>query len=98
MLTNLSLASGGTYKCEVSAEAPSFRTKFAKQDMVVVVLPTKGEIVGVQPKYQVGDIVNVTCFSYRSRPSASLTWRVNGLEVRANFYYLQFVWSIVISF
>lgn len=81
MLTNLSLASGGTYKCEVSAEAPSFRTKFAKQDMVVVVLPTKGEIVGVQPKYQVGDIVNVTCFSYRSRPSASLTWRVNGLEV-----------------
>ena len=65
VLTNLSLSSGGTYKCEVSAEAPSFRTKFAKQDMVVVVLPTKAEIVGVQPKYQVGDIVNVTCFSYR---------------------------------
>lgn len=65
VLTNLSLSSGGTYKCEVSAEAPSFRTKFAKQDMVVVVLPTKAEIVGVQPKYQVGDVVNVTCFSYR---------------------------------
>ena len=65
VLTNLSLASGGTYKCEVSAEAPSFRTKFAKQDMVVVVLPSKAEIVGIQPKYQVGDLVNVTCFSYR---------------------------------
>ena len=65
VLTNLSLASGGTYKCEVSAEAPSFRTKFAKQDMVVVVLPTKAEIIGVQPKYQVGDTVNVTCYSYR---------------------------------
>ena len=65
VLTNLSMASGGTYKCEVSAEAPSFRTKFAKQDMVVVVLPSKAEIIGVQPKYQVGDIVNVTCHSYR---------------------------------
>ena len=65
VLTNLSLASGGTYKCEVSAEAPSFRTKFAKQDMVVVVLPSKAEIVGIQPKYQVGDLVNVTCFSYK---------------------------------
>ena len=65
VLTNLSLASGGSYKCEVSAEAPSFRTKFAKQDMVVVVLPTKAEIQGVQPKYQVGDTVNVTCFSYK---------------------------------
>jgi hypothetical protein len=59
------MESGGTYKCEVSAEAPSFRTKFAKQDMVVVIIPTKAEIVGAQPKYQVGDLVNVTCFSYR---------------------------------
>ena len=33
--------------------------------MVVVVLPTKAEIIGVQPKYQVGDTVNVTCYSYR---------------------------------
>ena len=65
VLTNLSLASGGTYRCEVSAEAPSFRTKTAKQDMVVVVLPSKAEIKGIQPKYQVGDLVNVTCFSNR---------------------------------
>jgi hypothetical protein len=33
--------------------------------MVVVVLPKKADIVGAQPKYQVGDIVNVTCFSHR---------------------------------
>ena len=70
LLTNLTLDSGGTYKCEVSAEAPSFRTKSAHQDMVVVVLPSKAEIMGVHPKYQVGDIVNVTCFSYR------YAWRV----------------------
>jgi len=31
VLTNLSLDSAGAYKCEVSAEAPSFRTKSAVQ-------------------------------------------------------------------
>ena len=64
-LNNLTLDSGGTYKCEVSAEAPSFRTKSAFQDMVVVVPPSKSEIVGAAPKYAVGDTVNVTCYSYR---------------------------------
>ena len=64
-LFNLTAASGGTYKCEVSAEAPSFRTKSGSQDMVVVVLPKKSEIKGADPKYQVGDYVNVSCYSYR---------------------------------
>lgn len=84
-LTNLTLESGGTYKCEVSAEAPSFKTVSAFQDMVVVVLPTKSEILGAAPKYAVGDIVNVTCFSYRSKPAASLTWKVNNEEVSTNY-------------
>ena len=64
-LFNLTAASAGTYKCEVSAEAPSFRTKSGSQDMVVVVIPKKSLIDGAQPKYQVGDLVNVTCYSYR---------------------------------
>ena len=64
-LSNLTLDSGGTYKCEVSAEAPSFRTKSAFQDMVVVVKPSRTEIIGAAPKYAVGDTVNVTCYSYR---------------------------------
>ena len=64
-LFNLTANSGGTYKCEVSAEAPSFRTKSGSQDMVVVVTPKKSDIKGVQPKYYVGDLVNVTCYSFR---------------------------------
>merc|ERR1719414_2693258 len=31
-------------------------------------------------------MVNVTCFSYRSRPAASLTWRVNDVEVNSNYH------------
>ena len=81
VLKDVKLSTGGTYKCEVSGEAPSFKTKFEAQDMVVVVTPSKAEIVGAQPKYLVGDTVNVTCFSYRSKPAASLTWKVNNVEV-----------------
>ena len=50
-------------QCEVSGEAPSFKTKFDSEDMVVVVTPSKAEIVGAHPKYLVGDTVNVTCIS-----------------------------------
>ena len=64
-LFNLTATSGGTYKCEVSAEAPSFRTKSGSQEMVVVVIPKRSEIIGADPKYQVGDVVNVSCYSYR---------------------------------
>ena len=47
----------------MSGEAPSFKTKFDSEDMVVVVTPSKAEIVGAHPKYLVGDTVNVTCIS-----------------------------------
>ncbi len=81
MLNRLTLDSQGTYKCEVSAEAPSFKTKSDSDHMVVVVPPSRSEIVGAQPKYNVGDRVNVTCVSHHSKPAASLNWKVNDREV-----------------
>ena len=65
MLKSVTLSSSGEYKCEVSAEAPNFRTKAGSQDLVAVVQPSSVEIKGVEAKYRVGDTVNVTCFSYR---------------------------------
>ena len=85
VLKHLNLDSQGTYKCEVSGEGPSFRTKSDSDHMVVVVPPQRAEIVDAKPKYKVGDTVNVTCISYRSKPAASLNWKINGEDV-SQFY------------
>ena len=42
-------------------------------------LPDKGpDIVGGQPRYNIGDRVNVTCISRNSMPAAQLSWYING--------------------
>ena len=74
--------------------------------MVVVQEPRENEIKGVLPSYQVnpvnydvmvtacppqvGDLVNVTCYSRGSSPPAELQWTVNGERVRqhSNHFYL----------
>ena len=74
--------------------------------MVVVQEPRENEIRGVLPSYQVnpvnydvmvtacphqvGDLVNVTCYSRGSSPPAELQWTVNGERVRqhSNHFYL----------
>ena len=42
-------------------------------------LPDDGpEIRGGQPRYNIGDTVNVTCISRNSLPAAKLSWYING--------------------
>lgn len=36
MLKSLEVSSSGTYRCEVSAEAPSFQTVFQDRDMITI--------------------------------------------------------------
>ncbi|GIZ00135.1 uncharacterized protein CEXT_439811 [Caerostris extrusa] len=63
-LRHVDLDSAGTYRCEVSAEAPEFQTVEAEKEMKVLVLPTEGpRIMGGLPKYRVGDTVFVNCTS-----------------------------------
>ncbi|GFQ83856.1 uncharacterized protein TNCT_171541 [Trichonephila clavata] len=77
-LRSVDLNSTGTYRCEVSAEAPSFQSVEAERDMKVMVLPTEGpKITGGQTQYNVGDIVSINCTSAKSKPAATLRWFIN---------------------
>lgn len=86
MLDLISLESSGLYKCEVSAEAPSFNTVHDEGGMTVLALPHDGpQISGGRPKYQVGEMVMVNCSSARSKPAALLSWSVNGDSAPKNY-------------
>ncbi|XP_058057178.1 uncharacterized protein LOC131208441 [Anopheles bellator] len=79
ILDPLDLSSSGKYRCEVSAEAPSFQTVSDHGEMMVVVLPDQDPyITGGKPRYQIGDPVRVNCTSGRSKPAVHLTWYING--------------------
>nr|XP_053644351.1 uncharacterized protein LOC128696948 [Cherax quadricarinatus] len=77
-LRSVSLQSSGKYKCEVSADSPSFHTESRSAEMLVVDLPDEvPTISGGRAKYHVGDKLDVNCTSARSRPAASLMWYIN---------------------
>uniref|UniRef100_A0A182W9N2 Ig-like domain-containing protein n=1 Tax=Anopheles minimus TaxID=112268 RepID=A0A182W9N2_9DIPT len=79
VLDPIDLSSSGKYRCEVSAEAPSFQTVSDHGEMLVVVLPEEDPYInGARPRYQIGDTVRVNCTSGRSKPAVHLTWYING--------------------
>ncbi len=55
-------------------------SRFALQNLPYLSdLPEGGpEIRGGQPRYNIGDWVNVTCTSRNSLPAAELAWFING--------------------
>ncbi|KAH0953425.1 hypothetical protein HN011_006326 [Eciton burchellii] len=91
VLKSVNLMSSGRYRCEVSAEAPSFQTVSDHSDMLVIALPEDGPVIKAEPlangkyRYQVGDIVRFNCSSAKSKPSAILSWFINGEPVDAEF-------------
>ncbi|ODM93803.1 Carcinoembryonic antigen-related cell adhesion molecule 6 [Orchesella cincta] len=77
----LDLRSTGMYRCEVSAEGPSFTSVDGAGRMTVVHLPKEGpQISGkVQPEYETGDNLALNCTSAKSFPPARLSWYINDL-------------------
>nr|XP_050844128.1 uncharacterized protein LOC127061376 isoform X1 [Vespula vulgaris] len=72
----------GSYGCEVSSEAPSFRMTYAEANMSVAVLPTKPPVLdGFRPYYKIGEVLEAACTSALSYPRAVLTFILNGKEV-----------------
>lgn len=89
-LSSVNLMSTGRYRCEVSAEAPSFQTVSDHSDMEVVALPEDGPVITTtsrsgKHRYQVGDVMRFNCTSTKSKPHAMLSWFINGEPVEAQF-------------
>ncbi|XP_022238322.1 uncharacterized protein LOC106478908 [Limulus polyphemus] len=89
-LQKTELQSGGSYGCEVSTEAPSYHTVKAEKVLKIYDIPEEKPVIeGAKQAYQIGDEVNVTCFSLSSKPIASLQWIINGKTATSNYltYY-----------
>ncbi|XP_063229197.1 uncharacterized protein LOC134534667 [Bacillus rossius redtenbacheri] len=82
-LRSLTLQSSGTYRCEVSAEAPSFASAQKEAHMEVVYLPKDGpHITGEKRQYHRGDEISLNCTSGKSYPASVLHWYINDHQVR----------------
>ncbi|XP_050294116.1 uncharacterized protein LOC126734502 isoform X2 [Anthonomus grandis grandis] len=73
----------GIYKCEVSAEAPSFASAQSEAKMEIVSLPEEDPIItGVKDEYSIGDEINLNCTSGKSRPPSMLHWYINEQQIQ----------------
>jgi len=78
IIKNVSLATSGSVKCEVSGGPPRFQTDESITQLQVVDLPSSGpKILGVDSKYHVGDEITASCISPMSFPPAVLSWYIN---------------------
>ncbi|XP_066996214.2 uncharacterized protein [Anabrus simplex] len=82
VLRNVNLKTSGLYRCEVSAEAPSFASAQGEGRMDVVFLPKDGpHIHGEQRIYRVGEWISLNCTSGKSFPPSVLEWYINDEEI-----------------
>lgn len=73
---------GGKFTCEVTTDAPVFKTEANSRDMQVVVLPHRAPTLTTDKTYyDVGDVLKANCTSAPSRPAANLTFVLNNIVV-----------------
>ncbi|XP_066905806.1 uncharacterized protein [Halyomorpha halys] len=86
-LTQVGYTSSGTYRCEVSTEAPNFETSLQSKNMTVLAYPdSPPQITGIQDTYSITDEhIAGNCTSGRSNPAPVVSWYVNGVKARS--YY-----------
>ncbi|XP_065218701.1 cell adhesion molecule 2-like isoform X2 [Planococcus citri] len=78
VLRSVTLKSSGLYRCEVSAEGPSFFSVQKEGRLEVVFLPREApQISGEKKQYQIGDELNLNCSSGKSYPASVLNWYIN---------------------
>nr|XP_027199342.1 uncharacterized protein LOC113793494 isoform X2 [Dermatophagoides pteronyssinus] len=87
-LHNVNLSTRGKYRCEISAEAPSFVTAAKEGSLEINVLPTSGpKITTDQNEYTVGDEIQANCTSDRSNLDIILNFTINGEPITNSIDY-----------
>ncbi|XP_064114853.1 uncharacterized protein LOC135221048 [Macrobrachium nipponense] len=75
---NVTLAATGNFRCEISGEAPFFRTSFGTATMTVVDPPdSKPAITGIKKQYRLRDFVDVNCTSINAKPAPEITFYID---------------------
>ncbi|XP_060535924.1 uncharacterized protein LOC132707915 [Cylas formicarius] len=83
VLHPVSWKTSGLFKCEVSAEAPSFASAQSEARMEVVSLPDEDPVIsGVEEQYQIGDEITLNCTSGKSHPASILHWYINEQQIQ----------------
>ncbi|XP_021202683.2 uncharacterized protein LOC105841416 [Bombyx mori] len=83
VLRDATRALAGRYRCEVSADAPSFHTQVRSAYIHVVELPPEKPIIKAEKGwYASGDSLRAQCSSPPADPPANLTWLLNGRDIQ----------------
>ncbi|XP_053657706.1 uncharacterized protein LOC128706789 [Anopheles marshallii] len=83
LLRGLTLKSSGNYRCEISAEAPSFDSVQGEGRMDVIFVPKDGPHISDSERksYHNGETMELNCTSGRSYPASNLQWYLNDVLV-----------------
>ncbi|XP_045471942.1 uncharacterized protein LOC123678776 [Harmonia axyridis] len=88
VLKNLTrVFSTGSYRCEVSIEAPTFGLASKTLNVTVAVIPQdKPSLDNLNDTYLVGDFLVGKCSTDLGDPAPIITWYINQEEVNPRFY------------
>ena len=80
-LRGITLDTAGTIMCEVSTEAPRFKTAEASGELTVVQPPGSGPVIspvpGLGERFSPGHLLEINCTSPPSNPQAKLRFFIN---------------------
>ncbi|EDW59326.1 uncharacterized protein beat-Va [Drosophila virilis] len=78
-LSLLGAKSTGSFKCEVSGDAPHFKLAAKEDNMTVAALPQSDPLIeGFNSMYRMEEFLSATCSSDYSSVPTKLTWYING--------------------
>ncbi|CAH0723649.1 unnamed protein product, partial [Brenthis ino] len=90
-LRELTLKSRGSYRCEVSEEAPSFHSAQSETFMEIYYFPRESpHIVGHERTYKLLEPLDVNCSSAKAFPAPDLQWHINGEKVTEPTWLIPF--------